>query len=282
LEDFNTYNEKTVTQKDDERKGIIISALVHILLLLICIMPVLTYWDPPREISGILVQFGDDISEGGSDQIPESSVDQVENEIQTPTKSNPTPTEVAKKESPLDESEADLQEESPVVKKENTSNTKTAEQIAEEKRRKEAEELQKQKDAQEAQKKKYADLLKNSSGKGNNSNTGNEGSKNGRPDSSVLDNLSAGAGDIGGDVSNRKVVFQPTIRDNSQKTGTVMVSFCVDSKGNVTKASFTQKGSTTTDSHLIAVACAGVKKYKFNIAEAQEQCGRIPIIFEVE
>jgi len=82
-------------------------------------------------------------------------------------------------------------------------------------------------------------------------------------------------------ITNRKVIFIPQIEDNSQKEGRVVVKICVDATGAVTKARYTQLGSTTTDSYLIDLAVKNARKYKFAPYSIEEQCGRVNIDFEV-
>ena len=249
----------------DERKGMLISFCIHLLLLLICLIPMLSYLDPPEEIAGIYVQFGD-VQEGGNDT-EVAAQEEVNEEVKKSTEKSQVE-EVKKSEAKPQktnvESSQVLDEESPVVKKESKVNNQKQIEVDLEAKRKE-EEAAKQK-AKEDTKQKYSDLFK-SSGKGNGSQSGDEGKKTEDPDSKVLDNLATGSGRVGGGLTNRGVVYEPRIRDNTQKTGKVAVNICVDSEGNVIKADYTQKGSTTTDSHLIKVAEEGVKKYKFSKLE---------------
>ena len=85
-------------------------------------------------------------------------------------------------------------------------------------------------------------------------NSSSKGNPSGMPDASALEGLSEAYGKAGEGLEDRGIVYQPQIRDNTQKTGRVVVRICVDNEGNVISARFTQKGSTTTDSHLISLA----------------------------
>ena len=50
--------------------------------------------------------------------------------------------------------------------------------------------------------------------------------------------------------SNRYVIYQPDIKDQSYKQGRVVINICVNAAGDVISSRFTQKGSTTTDQYL--------------------------------
>jgi hypothetical protein len=56
----------------------------------------------------------------------------------------------------------------------------------------------------------------------------------------------------------------------------------VDAEGNVTKTSFTQKGSSILDEDLINKAESAAKKFKFAANSADEQCGNITFNFQVK
>jgi protein TonB len=88
--------------------------------------------------------------------------------------------------------------------------------------------------------------------------------------------------DIG--MSGRKVIDWPTIIDNSQKTGRVVVNVKVDKAGNVVWAKATQKGSTTTDSYLFQLAEDAALKTKVNADPnaAEEQFGTFTYAFRVK
>ncbi len=276
--DGNIILEHKGQENEDRNKGMITSFVVHLILLLLCLIPGLSYLDPPEQIAGIYVQLGE-VEEGGKETVTlEEKPEEVKNtnttkkEEEKKTEEKPVPVE--KK-----EEAKDLQEESPVVQEE--VKKKKKEELAEERKREEERKAAALEAEKEKKKKAFGDLFK-SNGKGNNDSSGNEGKSSGDPDASVLDKLSTGSGRVGKGLSNRKVVYEPKIRDNSQKYGAVAVEVCVDKSGKVIKAKYTQKGSTTTDRHLIKVAEDGVRKYRFNKSELDEQCGTITIRFDLE
>ena len=81
---------------------------------------------------------------------------------------------------------------------------------------------------------------------------------------------------------NRGVTPGPKPSDNSQATGVVVVRVCVDANGKVTSANFTQKGSTTSDSRLRAIAEKNARKFKFDRGPTDKQCGFITYDFRVK
>ncbi len=135
---------------------------------------------------------------------------------------------------------------------------------------------------------------------GNNSNSGNDsnsqGNKSGQGDQGVpsgsLDatnmngDKSTGKGERGFsyDLKGRNIVVKPTIQDDTQKRGTVVVRIKVDKNGNVVSATHQIKGSTTNDSYLVEKAISSAKKAKFNAdpMAAVEATGTITYVFKVQ
>ena len=151
-------------------------------------------------------------------------------------------------------------------------------EIAEKERK--ADEARKQAEYDKA-KKQFGDAF-GGSGKGSTDKAGNQGDPKGDPNAKNLEGISTGKGNIGGGLSGRGVVYQPTITDKSQKTGIVVVNICVNNKGEVTRATYTQKGSTTADNDLRRIAETSAKKFKFSASNVDEQCGTVTINFKVQ
>jgi TonB family protein len=86
---------------------------------------------------------------------------------------------------------------------------------------------------------------------------------------------------VGGGLGSRGVKYEPKITDNSQKTGKVVVDVCVDKTGKVVSANYTQRGSTTTDSDLRALAERSAMKFIFTESAIEKQCGTITVDFKV-
>ncbi len=298
--------ESAILHKEEEnkQKGIIVSVVIHLLLLLLCLIPYVTMEENPKQLSGILVSFGNP-EDGSSDAAPISDQENPaedaepaeasssnENNKSTAPKNEPEITKPKEAAVPVkdivpiaDESDIAIEE----AKKEKLKNDKAA--VEADKKKSQAEKLARQeaqkkaddaakKAALEAKKGQFSDLL--GSGKGNNNNTGNQGDPNGDPNSSALDELATGSGRIGGGLSNRGVLFEPKINDNSQKTGKVVIKVCVDKNGKISEAKFTQRGSTTTDNYLVGVATKAAKQYQFTASDIETQCGNITIEFKVK
>ncbi len=122
------------------------------------------------------------------------------------------------------------------------------------------------------------------SGKGNSGKPGNQGVDNGDPNADRLSGISTGSGRVSGGLGGRGVEASPPVQENSQVSGTVVVEVCVNPEGQITKASYTQNGSSTADPTLVAAATTNAKRWRFaaNALAPAEQCGRISYNFKVQ
>ncbi|MEE9440043.1 MAG: hypothetical protein V3V14_13640, partial [Saprospiraceae bacterium] len=241
----------TLQQKTENKiKGIIISLMVHGLLLLIALMPQFTSQEEIREISGIVVSFGnpnDGNSNSNSLSDNELDTEEVNSEVEPSEKSSKSEQETAPQKQTTKENTSTKQKKKEVIipvvnqskiaiadaQKEKTKREAILEEKKkEEKAQKAADELAKKTSAKKAvdeakkeryaqSKKQYSDLF--GSGKGNNNNAGTQGEQSGDPDSNALNDLAQGSGRIGGGLANRNVLSEPKIKDKSQKTGKVVV-----------------------------------------------------------
>lgn len=85
---------------------------------------------------------------------------------------------------------------------------------------------------------------------------------------------------VGGGIGNRKRVKEVLPEYNTQEQGTVQVKICVDSEGNVTEATPTTAGSTTSSGTLREAAKKAALRWKFVAAPGVEkQCGWIDFNF---
>ncbi|MBX2816090.1 MAG: hypothetical protein KTR24_08835 [Saprospiraceae bacterium] len=303
--------EEIESNKNDRRRGWMTSFAVHALLILLALLPLLTYEDPPPGQQGVLVSFGQPDMGSGDDRpetqqedpteeaVEESApeIEEVEEETEQPPEeaipepieevqesAETLPEEVVTTDQPDEvaiqkqkEEEARKQQEELERKRQAEEARKKAEAEAEAKRKAEAE--AKRKAEYEAAKKQFGDVF--GEGKGKNDEAGNQGDPDGDPDASKLEGVSTGSGMVGGGLGGRGVVFVPKIKDDSQKTGIVVVSVCVDQNGNVSSAKYTQKGSTTADSELRNIAISNAKKFRFSKSSTDKQCGTITIDFRV-
>jgi TPR repeat protein len=137
-----------------------------------------------------------------------------------------------------------------------------------------------EKDEYEEAKQQYVDLF--GDGKGQTDEAGNQENPQGDSDSNILEGVSTGTGTVGGGLGNRGVVARPTIRDNSQDHGTVVVKVCVNANGQVLSAEYTQKGSYSISDNLRKKSVEKAKKFKFTPSNISKQCGTITFDYRVQ
>ena len=151
----------------------------------------------------------------------------------------------------------------------------------------------------------YKGKKNNSTSQGTSTGTGDQGDRQGDPDSKYTGKSGTGGGPGSGtgtgggdgdgngpgtgsgisfDLSGRKLLLKPSIDDRSQETGKVVVSITVDRSGNVTEARPGARGSTTTSSYLFAKAKEAALKAKFNASPeaADIQKGTMTFVFLVK
>jgi TonB family protein len=296
----------TIHEEKNKRRGMIISTIAHIALILLALWPLLTYPDPPPGQEGILVNLGlPDVGQGDENAGPAEPA--VDDEVDEPAEETPVEVEEEPKPEPTPkETKPEPVREKEVVTKEDPNEVALRKRQEEEKKRQE--ELNRQKQAEEAKKKAAeeearrkqaaeaarkqaeADKLKDQigglfgdgSGKGNTGKPGNQGDPEGDPNASKLEGISTGSGTVGGGLGNRGVVRQHKPTDTSQKEGTVVVSVCVDRSGKVTDANVTQAGTTTSDAQLRRMAVESAQQWQFSTGSQDRQCGTITYRFRLQ
>lgn len=289
-------------QQKDKERSLVTTFLFHLVLIILALLPLLSYQIPPPGQEGILVNLGlPDVGQGDDNAAPAETSEEEEEEVQPEEEVEPepqpeTPKEVTKPE-PVKEKEVIKTEDPEAIalkrKKEQEKKAQEENERAErEEARKRAEADAKKKAEADAEAKRKADAQKtkdqigglfgNGKGKGNTGKPGNQGDPGGDPNSDVLTGISTGSGKVGGGLGSRGVSSSPKVTDNSQKQGTVVLEVCVDSNGSVTSAKYTQRGSSTTDSQLVNVAEANAKKWKFTPGGPDKQCGTITYNFKLQ
>jgi outer membrane biosynthesis protein TonB len=278
----------TPKERDDKQRSLMISIGIHLaFLLLLIFLPALTYEDPPPGQPGVLVSFGMPNVGQGTDkpaaqmddpEVVQHSIEEtqkVESSASSATESAPdilttkSPSEMAiaaAKEKQLKENQKRKEQEVALKRAQEEAERKRLEEEAAEK-------------ARYAEAKKQYGKIFDGKGKGNTNTPGNQGDPLGDPNANALEGISTGTGNVGGGLKGRGVLYVPKIEDKSQESGTVVVKVCVDKNGDVTRADYTQKGSTTTDAHLIDIAKKSTRKYKFTPGTSDEQCGTISVKF---
>jgi len=253
----------------NKRTGIITTAIVHLLILLLFLFTGLTIPVPLPE-QGILVNFGTTDQGMGEVQPEESAsadieepVEEVPEEVVTSTpEPTPMPEEVLTQNT----------EQAPAVNE--AAPTEIEPEIVEEK---EPEPVVNP--AALYGGKKTSDAT--DSYEGETGNPGDQGITEGSKTSTVH-GISTGTGK-GFSLSGRDITFRPSIQENTQETGKVVVNIWVDRYGKVTRVTPGAKGSTTTSSHLYKIAKNAALKAKFspNRNAPEEQKGTIEFIFKV-
>lgn len=281
------------SEEKNRRKGLVVSILIHILLLLLILLPFITFPIPPPGQEGILVSLGVP-DQGEGDDRPDTQNEEIVDPkppAQAPQPAATTPTKQVEQEKKVlttEDPEAialrKRQEEESRQKREEQERQQRAE--AEIRRKAEAEarliaEAEAKKQAEYEQTKKQYGTLLSGTGKGETGKPGNQGSPTGDPNASNLEGVSKGSGMVGGGLGSRGVKYEPTISDNSQKIGKVVLNVCVDRSGKVISAEYTQKGSTTTDTDLRALAERSAMKFVFTESTIEKQCGTITVDFKV-
>lgn len=285
----------TPQEQNNKKRGMRTSIFVHIGLILLALLPLTRYEDPPPGQEGILVNLGiPDVGEGDENAAaaevqeeeaaveedqPEEEVEEVESEPESDPE--PVEKEIVTTEDP----------EAIAIKKQKEKEAREKREAeAEAKKKAEAEaEAKRKAEADRKAKEDAANKLKEGlgleglgKGKGNTGKEGNQGDPGGDPNSDILTGVSTGSGTVGGGLGSRGRVKSPRVQENSQAAGTVVLNVCVDSDGNVVSATYTQRGSTTGNSQLKAAAVRNAKQWKFSKGGPDKQCGTITYNFKVQ
>lgn len=278
-------------EKDNKRIGLWLSILFHILLIFFFLLPCFSHFKnrPPDDFQGVIVALGE------PDMPEKTEADKSEAEAQPDNKAvkvkrtpEPKSTPVKKAEPVISQTRV---EEAEVTASEKAS-AERARKALEEKERMQHEEAERKASAERQRieeekrraeekdkaKSKFSSMF--SSGAENDS--ASKGRADGQPDASELDKLTSGSAKVGTGLGERELLHAPEIHDNTQKTGRVVVTICVDSSGKVMSSKYRQKGSTTTDAYLVALAERSAAGYRFSESSVKEQCGDIIIDFKLK
>ncbi len=238
---------KFVKSTDHRSKALIISLIIHVILILFMIF-YMDFSRPgiPPGFQGILVNFGLPVTYEGQEQTEAQMQQQQQEQEETVTSSLTQ-----------DESEVRVKENDGKPSRQQQRTTKTQDQPRVE---------------------DFSNLFRSSNGSKSDMN---QGDPLGSPGAEALRGISKGEGKVGGGLEGRGVMYKPEIIEHSQKSGKVVVQVCVDSKGKVVSAIYTQRGSTTTDVDLVEAAEFAAKKYIFSPGAFEKECGTIAIQFIV-
>ena len=111
---------------------------------------------------------------------------------------------------------------------------------------------------------------------------GDQGAPGGNPNSTNY--TGGGRGNSGVAISRglsgRRITGLPSFTDDFNENAKVAVDIRVDANGNVTDASYQQRGSTTSDASMKAIALRKAKQVKFN-SGGDESTGTIVFNFKI-
>lgn len=264
---LNKLLEVDIIAEKNKRTGLITTVLVHIGLLLIFAFFGMTYMEPPPEEEGITINFG------------YSEVGRNNNEQNNPT---PTPTP------PTETQQAEPTPQEVVEEEIITQDVEEAPSIQEDKKKEKVEEVPEPKKEEPKPDKSLSEAInkwkntktESGGGDGETDQIGNQGNPDGDKDSKKY----SGGGNGDGPsytLEGRSMVKSPTIKDNSQETGKVVVDIIVDKYGKVVRATPGARGSTTASSQLYKIAKEAALNTKFNANPdaREEQQGQMTFIF---
>ncbi|MCB0803420.1 MAG: energy transducer TonB [Flavobacteriales bacterium] len=258
-----------IFKEKEKRKGLIVTVIVHVTLLILFSLFGLNYMVPPPEEEGITINFG----------TSDAGMNDIQNE--TPAESNenaPTEQEVAEQE-PVEQVEEEIitqnTEEAPSIDKKKEKPKEEVKPIEKPK-----EEPKPDKKMSEALNKWKTNKKEQGGGDGNSNQVGDQGALDGDKNSKNYEGGGSGDG-TSFNLSGRSMLSHPKIQDNSQEEGRVVVDIIVDRYGKVLRATPGARGSNTTSSVLYKKATEAALKTKFNANPdaAEEQKGQMTFIF---
>ncbi|HAP01662.1 MAG TPA: hypothetical protein DCQ93_07040 [Bacteroidetes bacterium] len=264
-------------EKQNQVKGIITSIAIHgLLLLLFYFLIGATPPIPPLDGGGVEINFGY-MDDGMGDVQPiATEVSPVLPQAEKPS----TPEK-------SDDKKIISQENSDVVvntkqkdnnKKKTTTTTVTTNQTTEIKKEQQPKALFKG----------WTD--QKSSGEGDGKTPGDKGQLNGTPNGTHytgnpgFGNNPNGTNGIGYSLSGRKMTKEPTLKNNSQEYGIVVINIKVNKQGKVISADGPGQGSTNTSTYLynLARTASLAAQFDVNSTAADEQHGTITYNFKLK
>jgi TonB family protein len=250
----------TLSGIDDKTKGRVISGIIHVLLLCLALWPFLVDREWVNE-NDVVVEFAETVVTAVEDNSSASSA--AKEKISNLPSSNNSPKEQL----------SAVSEESKEIKEAHIVEAKS--EIVERSSQSSEESQETTKPIHESR--NFGSFFNKD---GNDAaSTGDRGQEDG---DDALDGLGRISGKVGLGLQGRTILYAPEIVDVTQKSGKVVVDICVNSNGQVVSAAFTQKGSNTSDRHLVKKAEEAARKWKFSTSQVEKQCGVITIDFRIK
>jgi len=224
-----------MSNKINNRNGIIGTIVFHLILVFAFVLMGLKYEVPPPEEEGVEVNLG--FSEDGMGNT--KSVDPASEEAASP-QANETEENVL------------------------TQNTYEAPSIKKTKPNNKTEPVEDPKPVIDPNK-LYQGKKQSGENEGETGKTGNQGDPTGDPDAAHNKGVYGKGDNPSFNIRGRTSRSLPKPNYNTQEQGTVVVTVWVDKKGNVTNAIAGAKGTTTSDPKLRKLAVQAALKAKFNV-----------------
>jgi len=302
-------------ERKQKRKGFLTSMIVHAFIIILLLLPLLSIPIPPPGPPGVLVNLGlPDVGQG-EENAPEAAApveaenpEPEEQPVPEPPKPEPPKPEPKKpepkkpepqqtktlvktedpeavairqqKERERQEDHRRQQEEADRRKADEEARRK----VDEEARRKADEEARKKAKAKELSERLKGGGLSNSDGKGKGetSKPGNQGDPDGDPNAKILNGNSTGIGGDANGFGDRKPTSRPSITDDFQQEGVIVLEVCVNADGTVVSANFKLGGSTSSNPQLVNIAKNNALRWRFDKGTEERQCGTITYRFRLK
>lgn len=300
-----------------DRIGKIVAAVGLALVILLLVLKIFSFQNPPPGQPGILVNLGVIDMGQGDDNAPAAKAPEPAPEptpaVTAPVPPPPPPPTAAPEPKPREREVIVTEDPAAIALRKQKAREEAAKQAERREQQLETERQQRKEQAEAVERKRQedaaraeearraeaerkrqaeADALKGQigggfgtgNGRGNTDKPGNQGVDNGDPNADRLTGISTGSGRVSGGLGGRGVLASPAVKENSQVSGTVVIEVCVNPNGQITKANYTQNGSSTADPSLVAAAVSNAKQWRFaaNELAPAEQCGRISYNFKVQ
>ena len=253
---------------NEQLKGLVATILFVFLMMLALFFFGLYYQEPPPEEQGVMMALGE--PDAGMNSEPEAN----------PETTSSTPPLAAEPQE--DETLTQDEEEAPAVEREKnkTEKTKPVETIKKEPTPPKEETKPEERKADPSS--LFQKREKKGEGQGEGEKKGNQGDENGdqngKPGGSGL-----GTEGVRYSLGGRGIARGVNVTEKPQREGVVVMQIWVDKQGNVIRAKFQLKGSTTQDADLIRIAerSALTAKFQANSEAPDEQVGTITFTFKL-
>ena len=273
-------------EKKERRKAMLLSFLFHVATIILLMLPLLKYPDPPPGQDGILIALGNP-DEGTGPIEPGGPEEPTPVEQKEEPKPEPKPREEVKPKEKVKSTEPLVSDQELEINRKKAIEKKEKEERDLKEKQETAERIRIAKEREEANKREEqeaSELIKNiKKGSGGTSGkSGKGGQVNGDENGKVEEGISTGTGMVGGGLGGRGVVSSPALKDDSNNRGSVVVAICLDKDGNVTEAKFQLQGSTITSGKLRDLAVSNARQWRFKPGNEERQCGIITYSFKVQ